>query len=61
MFVKMLTSIASLQFSCDAGKVAEFDDATALRLIETEQAEPVEESEIPRKRGRPSKRETDNA
>jgi len=43
MRVTLLTSIAGIGFSHNRGDVIEVDDAYSLRLIESGQAEPVDE------------------
>ena len=43
MRVTLLTSIAGIDFSNNRGDVIEVDDAYSIRLIESGQAEPVDE------------------
>lgn len=57
MFVRMLTSIAGVSFAHYPGDVVEWDDATAQRLIQSEQAELIEgSSDAPRRPGKPDRK-----
>lgn len=57
MFVRLKTSMAGVSYFYDAGEVVDMDEPTALRLIQSEQAELIEgSSETPRRLGRPQKK-----